>query len=161
MQRTSISTDRADRASDAPDASLGSPLESGVVTSPAEPMLSQAIAATLAAAPSARSELFRSLVREIERFMAEHPEERPWTCVVYSGTDGSTIFRGGVGHSLVIDPAGRIWRARSYEDFATTYRFDDGSCRVKPGPHPLRTRKVSSGSEGRAPTTRQKASTTI
>jgi hypothetical protein len=131
MQRTSSPTDLADRASDATDASSGSPLQSGVLTSPAEPMLSQAIAATLAAAPSARAGLFRSLVREIERFMAKHPEERPWTCVVYPGTDGSTIFRGGVGHSLVIDPAGRTWRARSYEDFATTYRFDDGSCRIE------------------------------
>ena len=33
------------------------------------------------------------------------------------------IFRGGVGHSLVIDPRGRLWRARSYEDFYTTYRL--------------------------------------
>lgn len=53
--------------------------------------------------------------------MAAHPEERPWTCKTYIGTDGSAIFRGGVGHSLVIDPAGRLWRARSYEDFETTY----------------------------------------
>lgn len=68
------------------------------------------------------------LTREIESFMTAHPEERPWTCTVYPGTDGSTIFRGGVGHSLVIDPAGRLWRARSYEDFETTYRFTSGSC---------------------------------
>lgn len=53
--------------------------------------------------------------------MAAHPEQRPWTCKAYTGTDGSAIFRGGVGHSLVIDPAGRLWRARSYEDFETTY----------------------------------------
>ena len=56
--------------------------------------------------------------------MAAHPEERPWTCKVYQGTDGSAIFRGGVGHSLVIDVAGELWRARSYEDFETTYAFD-------------------------------------
>ena len=31
-----------------------------------------------------------------------------WTCTVFTGTDGSWVFRGGVGHSLVIDPAGRI-----------------------------------------------------
>lgn len=62
--------------------------------------------------------------------MAAHPEERPWTCTVYEGTDRSAIFRGGVGHSLVVDPAGRLWRARSYEDFATTYRFLDGSCEI-------------------------------
>ena len=109
---------------------MTSPLQSGVLTSPADPMLGRAIAATLAAAPSERADLFKSLVREIEQFMAEHPEERPWTCVIYSGTDGSTIFRGGVGHSLVIDPAGRMWRARSYEDFETTYRFDDDSWQI-------------------------------
>ena len=62
--------------------------------------------------------------------MAEHPEERPWTCAIFRGTDGSTIFRGGVGHSLVVDPAGGLWRARSYEDFDTTYLFTDGSCEI-------------------------------
>ena len=72
--------------------------------------------------------LFAQLVSKIERFMTAHPEERPWTCTIYSGTDGSAIFRGGVGHSLVIDLEGRLWRARSYEDFATTYRFEHGTC---------------------------------
>ena len=43
---------------------------------------------------------------------------------MYRGTDGSAIFRGGVGHSLVIDRAGRLWRARSHEDFETTYVFN-------------------------------------
>ena len=108
--------------------SLDRSLRSGVLTSPAEPMLGRAIAVTLAAAPAERAALFRELVGEIERFMAAHPEERPWTCTLYRGTDGSTIFRGGVGHSLVIDPAGRLWRARSYEDFETTYRFDGADC---------------------------------
>jgi hypothetical protein len=55
--------------------------------------------------------------------MAAHPEERAWVCTLYSGTDQSAIFRGVVGHSLVIDPDGKLWRARSYEDLATTYRF--------------------------------------
>lgn len=64
------------------------------------------------------------------QFMAAHPEERPWTCTIYTGTDGSSIFRGGVGHSLVVDPEGRLWRARSYEDFETTYRFGDGTCEI-------------------------------
>ena len=62
--------------------------------------------------------------------MTAHPQERPWTCTVYTGTDGSTIFRGGVGHSLVVDQEGRLWRARSYEDFDTTYRFTETSCEV-------------------------------
>jgi hypothetical protein len=76
--------------------------------------------------------LFTRLVREIEELMAAHPEERPWTCQVYTGTDGSTIFRSGIGHSLIIDPDGRLWRARSYEDFDTTYRFTAASCEIEP-----------------------------
>ena len=106
------------------------PLQSGVVTSPADGMLSNAIAQTLDASPAKRAELFGGLVRDIEDFMARHPEERPWTCTLYIGTDGSSIFRGGVGHSLVIDSAGRLWRARSYEDFDTTYRFEGTSCEI-------------------------------
>jgi len=97
------------------------PLQSGVLTSAAEPLLGDAIAQTLRAPAADRASLFTRLVRDIEVFMAAHPEERAWTCTTYVGTDGSTIFRGGVGHSLVIDPAGRLWRARSYEDFETTY----------------------------------------
>lgn len=111
-------------------ASTPSDLVSGVLTSPADPMLSRAIAATLDAPAAERAELFAHLVREIEDFMAAHPAERPWTCLLYRGTDGSHIFRGGVGHSLVIDSAGRLWRARSYEDFVTTYRFAGGSCEI-------------------------------
>lgn len=96
-------------------------LQSGVVTSPADGLLAEAIARTLEAAPAQRAELFHRLVQEIATFMAAHPEERPWTFTRYTGTEGSSIFRGGVGHSLVIDPAGRLWRARSYEDFETEY----------------------------------------
>jgi hypothetical protein len=103
-------------------------LQSGVLTSPADPRLGRAIAVTLAAPPADRTRLFTDLVREIERFMAAHPDERPWTCTVYAGTDGSAIFRGGVGHSLVIDSEGRLWRGRSYEDFETTYRFEGSAC---------------------------------
>lgn len=99
-------------------------LRSGILTSLAEPMLSDAIAQTLRASPADRIQLFTVLVRAIESVMAAHPEERPWTCTVYRATDGSTVFRGGVGHSLVIDLAGRLWRARSYEDFETTYAFN-------------------------------------
>jgi len=93
-------------------------------------MLSNAIAQTLDAAPAERADLFNRLVRNIEDFMAQHPDERPWTCRLFAGTDGSSIFRGGVGHSLVIDPAGRLWRARSYEDFETTYRFTATTCEI-------------------------------
>lgn len=87
-------------------------------------MLSEAIAQTLRAPAVDRAALFARLIGEIETYMAAHPEERPWTCKVYQGTDGSSIFRGGVGHSLVIDLAGRLWRARSYDDFETTYVFN-------------------------------------
>lgn len=99
-------------------------LQSGVLTSAADPMLSEAIAQTLRAPAAERARLFADLVTKIEIFMSAHPEERPWTCKIYRGTDGSAIFRGGVGHSLVIDHAGRLWRARSYEDFETTYLFN-------------------------------------
>ena len=106
------------------------PLHSGVLTSPADPLLADAIAQTLRAPAADRAALFAGLVRGIEAFMAARPQERPWTCKVYRGTEGSVIFRGGVGHSLVIDPAGRLWRARSYEDFETTYVFAGGSCDI-------------------------------
>ena len=112
-----------------PDA--GNPLQSGILRSPADEMLAAAIASTLAAPPAERSELFLRQVREIEAFMAAHPQERPWTCTLYTGTDGSHIFRGGVGHSLVIDPAGRMWRARSYEDFETTYRLTPNTAEIE------------------------------
>jgi hypothetical protein len=93
-------------------------------------MLGRAISETLRAPASDRAQLFERLVREIESYMAAHPTERPWTCKIYTGTDGSRIFRGGVGHSLVIDPDGRLWRARSYEDFETTYVFTEQSCEI-------------------------------
>jgi len=96
-------------------------LKSGVLTSPADAMLSEAIAATLAAEPEFRVQVFERLVGNIESFMSKQVHERPWTCRIFSGTDGSRVFRGGVGHSLVIDTSGRLWRARSYEDFVTTY----------------------------------------
>lgn len=109
---------------------LPEPLQSGVPTSPADGMLSQAIAEVLAAPPADRGRLFSQRVLSIEEYMAQHPEERPWTCTRYVGTDGSSIFRGGIGHSLVIDPQGRLWRARSYEDFETTYAFAGTSCEI-------------------------------
>jgi hypothetical protein len=67
-------------------------------------------------------------VKEIEAFINAVSPERPWTCVPYTGTDNSHIFRGGTGLSIVIDPQGRLWRARSYEDFDTTYIITETSC---------------------------------
>ena len=106
------------------------PLQSGVLYSPADEMLRRAITATLAAPVADRARLFGELALHIEAFVAEHYPERPWTCRIYIGTDGSHIFRGGVGHSLVIDTSGRLWRARSYEDFVTTYAHTEGSCEI-------------------------------
>ena len=105
-------------------------LQSAVLSSPADEMLGRAIYETLRAPASERAGLFEQLVREIEEYMAAHPAERPWTCVVYTGTDGSRIFRGGIGHSLVIDPDGRLWRARSYEDFETTYTIGEKTSEI-------------------------------
>src|SRR5262245_28877328 len=105
-------------------------LQSGVLYSPADAMLRHAITETLKAPADDRARLFEDFVREIEVTMAALPAERPWTCQVHIGTDGSHIFRGGVGHSLVIDPDGRLWRARSYEDFETTYRLTDERCEI-------------------------------
>ncbi|HEX3554021.1 MAG TPA: hypothetical protein VIA62_12415 [Thermoanaerobaculia bacterium] len=105
-------------------------LQSGILTSPADGMLSRAITETLKAPAAERAALFARFVREVEDFMKAHPEERPWTCRVYLGTDGSHIFRGGIGHSLVIDSSGRLWRARSYEDFETAYTITPTSCEI-------------------------------
>ena len=107
-----------------------SELRSGVISSPADALLSEAIRSTLQVRPEVRAAHFQRLVLEIEAFMAAHPEERPWTCTIFTGTDGSRVFRGGVGHSLVIDLAGRLWRARSYEDFLTTYTLAQMACDI-------------------------------
>ena len=111
---------------------LDETLQSGVFpVSVAEQMLSRAIARTLRTAPRERADLFEMLTREIAAVAeASNGEIRPWTCTVHIGTDGSRIFRGGIGHSLVIDPEGRMWRARTYEDFATTYSITPTSCQI-------------------------------
>lgn len=109
---------------------MDEPLQSGVLPSPAEEMLRQAIATTLAAEPAARADTFARLLRELEEFMRSHPELRPWKHSVHTGTDGSRVFRGGTGRSIVVDPAGTMWRARSYEDFETAYEIANGQCTI-------------------------------
>lgn len=105
-------------------------LVSGVVTSPADPLLREAIMDALRMSPSERAVFLAARLSEIQTFMEQRPAERPWTFSEFAGTDGSHIFRGGVGHSLVVDPEGTLWRARSYEDFVTVYNVADNSCTI-------------------------------
>jgi len=109
---------------------MSTTLQSSVLTSPADAMLRDAIAAALRAEPHARAELFARLLQEIEVALRERPQERPWRHEVFTGTDGSRIFRGGTGISIVVDPAGAMWRARSYEDFDTTYTSPETGCSI-------------------------------
>ncbi|MGH7488390.1 MAG: hypothetical protein ACRD3J_26065 [Thermoanaerobaculia bacterium] len=96
-----------------------------------EPLFAHAIEAALQASPDERASLFEKLTNEIaEVTTAPGSGMKPWTCSVHDGTDGSRIFRGGVGSSVVIDPQGRLWRARSYEDFETTYTITPNSCEI-------------------------------
>jgi hypothetical protein len=103
----------------------------GVARLTGEEMLGNAIAHTLQAPPRERAALFERLTREIIAVTtAPGSEMRPWTCFVHDGTDGSRVFRGGLGLSIVVDPEGRLWRARTYEDFDTTYAITPTSCEI-------------------------------
>ncbi len=94
-------------------------------------MFAKAITLTLQVPPGERADLFAQLTDEIDAITtAPDSGMKPWTCTVHTGTDGSRIFRGGVGASVVIDPYGRLWRARSYEDFETTYTITPTSCEI-------------------------------
>ncbi|MEO8035034.1 MAG: hypothetical protein ABI837_11435 [Acidobacteriota bacterium] len=104
--------------------------QSRIVAPTAEEMLSKAIAQTLSAVPGERASLFERLTKAIADIVALNPAMRAWTVAVHRGTDGSTVFRGGIGHSLVIDPQGRLWRARTYEDFQTTYVITLNTCEI-------------------------------
>jgi len=99
--------------------------------SPGEAAFSQAIQETLGAPPTRRAAVFEALTHVIEAAVAAVCPEHPWTCTAHDGVDGSRVFRGGVGMSLVIDPAGRLWRGRSYEDFETTYRIEGNTCEIE------------------------------
>ena len=112
------------------DQSAVEQLTSGVLTSPADGLLREAIAAALEVPPADRARFLAERLGEIKAFMDERPHERPWTFSEFVGTDGSRIFRGGVGHSLVVDPHGGVWRARSYEDFETRYTITSTECHI-------------------------------
>jgi hypothetical protein len=106
-------------------------LQSAIYAASGEEMLSKAIALTLVAPTHDRAELFELLMREIAAIVSTVDSGmKPWTCFVHDGTDGSRIFRGGVGTSVVVDPQGRLWRARTYEDFETTYTITPTSCEI-------------------------------
>jgi hypothetical protein len=105
-------------------------MQSRILAPSGEEMLAKAIALTLDAPSHERADLFERLAGEIVAIVAANSEMRPWTCSVHSGLDGSRVFRGGTGQSLVIDPQGRLWRARSYEDFDTTYTITPTSCEL-------------------------------
>jgi hypothetical protein len=95
-------------------------------------MFSQAIARALQAPPRDRAALFERMTLEIEEITtAPNAAWKPWTRTVYTGTDGSRIFRGGVGFSVVIDPRGRLWRAANHEDFETTFAITPTSCEIE------------------------------
>lgn len=104
--------------------------QSRIVAPTAVEMLSKAIAQTLSSAPEERARVFEQLTTAIAEIVALNPTLHPWTVAVHRGTDGSTVFRGGIGHSLVIDPQGRLWRARTYEDFQTTYVITLNTCEI-------------------------------
>ena len=114
----------------AEDCGSSSPSSEGL-DSTGEAMLRQAIHRVLAAPPSERPDLLERLTGEITAVTtAPGCGLRPWTCSVHTGTDGSRIFVGGVGFSIVVDPEGRLWRAGTHEDFETTYRITPTSCEI-------------------------------
>lgn len=106
------------------------PLQSGITVSPGEEMLSKAIALTLQTPAQHRAELFELLMQEIVVAVSALNTGKSWTYFVHQGTDSSRIFRGATGRSIVVDPEGRLWRARTYEDFETTYTSTAKSCEI-------------------------------
>jgi hypothetical protein len=97
-----------------------------------EGMFSKAIARALLALPRDRPALFERLTGDIEDITtAPDSGWKPWTRTVYTGTDGSRIFRGGVGFSVVIDSEGRLWRGANHEDFATTFTITATTCEIE------------------------------
>lgn len=96
-----------------------------------EEMLESAIALTLEAPPTVSAGLFERLLDDITAAAsAPGSDMRPWMYAAQTGTDSSRIFRGGIGLSIVVDPHGRLWRARTYEDFDTTYTITPKTCAI-------------------------------
>lgn len=93
-------------------------------------MFRKAIRLTLQAPLHERAILFEKLAEYIRQNAVYEESHKSWICYVHTGTDGSRIFRGGIGFSLVIDPQGRLWRAATAEDFETTYTLTSTSCEI-------------------------------
>jgi hypothetical protein len=114
-----------------PSATPEATISRRLVGSTGDELFGDAIARTLRAPASERANLLEELLREITTVVASSDAGlRPWICVVQQGTDGSRVFCGGVGLSIVVDPHGRLWRARTYEDFDTTYTITLTSCEI-------------------------------
>ncbi len=94
-------------------------------------MFKKAIWLTLQEVPLNRAFFFDNLAKYIqENALYEEDSNKTWTYQLIVGTDGSHIFKGGIGFSLVVDPTGRIWRAATLEDFETTYTVTTNSCEI-------------------------------
>ncbi|AYQ32096.1 hypothetical protein DTQ70_07860 [Runella sp. SP2] len=93
-------------------------------------MFRKALIRTLQARPEERAILFESFAEQIQKNAVYEDVHKSWTYHLHTGTDGSRIFRGGIGFSLVIDPQGRLWRAATHEDFETTYTITPTSCEI-------------------------------
>jgi hypothetical protein len=85
---------------------------------------------TLQAPPNERAILFENFTKYINKKAIYEDIQKTWTCSIHIGTDGSRIFRGGIGSSIVIDPQGRLWRAATLEDFETTYTLTPNACEI-------------------------------
>lgn len=108
-----------------------SPNQSPISAASGEEMFSKAIALALEAPADRRVELFERLLQDIVTIVSANPDMRPWKYDQHAGSDGSRIFSGGIGLSLVVDTEGRLWRGRTYEDFETTYTITATSCEVE------------------------------
>lgn len=114
---------------DLPNRATHSP--SPILAASGEEMFSKAIALTLESPPHRRVEMFERFLQDIVTIVSANPEMRPWKYNQYTGSDGSRIFSGGIGLSLVVDTEGRLWRGRTYEDFETQYKITTTSCEVE------------------------------
>ena len=125
-----MATDLIPAAGAAVSSDRASHYQSPVMAASGEEMFSKAIALALEAPPDNRAELIERFLQDIVAIVSAHPAMRPWTYNRHAGSDGARIFSGGIGLSLVVDAAGRLWRGRTYEDFETLYHLTPTTCEV-------------------------------